>query len=137
MESGPSDVQAVPAVHVAEHWFQVRDLLEPVIVDGGYTADFVAHALMMRQMQLWVGEAYACVTQITVRPLGNACTVLFLAGEGVKDWFSGLMDVLEDWARQNGCVMVECHGRPGWAKMGASRGYEVSGVTVRKVLNGQ
>lgn len=129
-----SEVRAVPYTELVDVWPTVSASLAAVFEPVGYTEGHVINELFQRHMQLWVADEFACITEISVLPRWKVCTVLFLAGHGVTRWFDDLMDVLEAWARENGCKYTACHGRPGWKKLGGARGYDVVATSLRKQL---
>lgn len=58
----------------------------------------------------------AVITQISVWPTGMKTARLVAAGGVSIDKWVGEMSVIEEWARHNGCSLLEAGGRPGWIK---------------------
>ncbi len=76
--------------------------------------------IMQGEIQLWAvvdREIKAVVgTEIGEAPSGLVtCCVRFCVGAGFRKWIH-LLDVIEDYARANGCHRVETWARKGWAK---------------------
>ena len=71
------------------------------------------------------------VTQISRDAKGRLCTIVACGGHG---WprFGHLIDVLEKYARDEGCRAVEVCGRPGWARL---LNYRTTRIVLRKELD--
>lgn len=130
-------IEPIPSDQIVEHWPEVRESLKAAYEPAGYTGEYVATQLLMRNMQLWRGEKCACVTQINLYPRWKVATVLFLSGKDPLEWGDELMDTIEEWSKNMGCKYVEAHGRIGWSRLGAKRGYRRIWTTVRKEVDGQ
>lgn len=107
--------------------------------DGELAIDDVRAALDRRDMQLWLwldakGEAIgACVTEIKRYPRKAICHVII--GGGVdgrrEEWLPGLQ-VIERWARLQGCTGIHVDGRKAWVRLLA--GYTLKRVVLSKAL---
>lgn len=129
----------VPAHDVKHVWEESKAHIELALTqfDTGWGPTDILEKILTRDAQLWVipGRA-SVVTQIEVYPAHKVLLVLLVGGEGVTDWFEEMMDTLEEFGRSMGCKYVDAHGRPGWERVGKSRGYEKALVIVRKKLDG-
>jgi hypothetical protein len=70
--------------------------------------------------QLWVvwdgSQVIAAVlTRIVVLRSGKACRIIAAGGSRSKEW-TGLVSVIEDFAKREGCRKVTIEGRPGWER---------------------
>ena len=70
---------------------------------------------------LWVAYvnrnlASAAVTQIDKTECSKVCTLQACGGSGVNNWIQ-LLEVIESYARNNGCDCVRFMGRKGWARL--------------------
>lgn len=86
-------------------------------------------------MQLWVWqgkpEIYgALVTTIQSKGDKTWCLFLVLGGTRMNEWI-GLLPVIEDWARSQGCNEMRLYGRIGWAKV---TGYDIEWTKMSKKL---
>lgn len=103
---------------------------------GRYSANSIYHALLRRDMQLFVAESEGriravCVTEIRNYPQKRVGTIFLCAGEGVADWLPHLSQI-EGWMREKGCKEIDIYGRPGWAKLLPD--YQFARVMLRKEL---
>ena len=88
---------------------------------------------------LWVAYvnrelASAAVTQIDQTERSKVCTVLACGGSGVNNWIQ-LLELIETYARNNGCDLVRFMGRKGWKQLLPE--YRTDKVIMEKRLNGQ
>ena len=136
----PSDVSNEPIriVRIKEmlaEWDQVEPLLQRVLtrIDSGHTVDDVVTKIQYGDMQLWrVYEWQALVvTQITALPQHRVLSVVYLAGEGLKDWLAELTEALRHYAQQHSCKYVEAYGRDGWRKPTKPLGFTAAFSVIR------
>lgn len=124
---------------VPAFWTKVAPVLDRACdrSDGRYAVDDVLAALLRRDMQLWIAaddpsdgavEA-ACITEIIAYPREKRCGLVFCAGRAPACWLHHL-DVIEAWARDQGCAALELQGRPGWERL--LDGWEKTHVLLRK-----
>jgi hypothetical protein len=55
-------------------------------------------------------------------------------GSAMDEWMDETMLAFETIARQCGCTNLVIAGRPGWAKLGKSRGFKTRVITIVKEL---
>lgn len=106
----------------------VADVLQSALAYsiGGLTlADYKEH-VMMGDMQLWVGEGYAAVTEVLNYPRSRVVLV-HLAG-GKLDPLLEADSELEKFARIVGATGIEIIGRKGWVRALRDRGYKEAAV---------
>ena len=119
----PCSGSGVPAAEVPEVWKEASVLLEPAVNRslGRYDLNSLHAALLHREMQLWcVWDRVmiaAVLTQMNVWPTGmKTARVVMAGGMYMKKW-THMMDLIEQWAKANGCKYLEAGGRPGWKKV--------------------
>jgi hypothetical protein len=71
------------------------------------------------------------VTQIGRDTKGRLCTIVACGGAGWRR-FGHLIEVLENYARDEACRAIEVCGRPGWARL---LNYRTTRVVLRKELD--
>jgi hypothetical protein len=71
------------------------------------------------------------VTQIGRDTKGRLCTIVACGGAGWRR-FGHLIEVLENYARDEACGAIEVCGRPGWARL---LNYRTTRVVLRKELD--
>lgn len=117
---------------LAERW--VRDA-----VRAGATVETVEDYRAMceaRTAQLWTivedGQFIGCgITEIYDTAKGLTCAVPILACDRFEA-LEALFDVLERWAKEQGCVRLEGYGRHGWVRALKPAGWRVVAVCIEK-----
>jgi len=99
----------------------------------GYRAQCAA-----RTAQLWMmvehGQAIGCgITAIFTTSHGQTCEVSVASAERV-DAITCLIDVVGQWAKDEGCVRLEINGRDGWRRPLKEHGFVVVSVCLGKDL---
>ncbi len=133
----------VPKEAVAALWPWVEAYLAGAIERtlGTFTLETTKAQLIEGDRQLWiiVGEAplrevsAAIVTSLQEFPSGKkALQIELLGGVHVSAWFS-LKELLEDWAKKEGCSAALLWARKGWAKH--MKDYRVTHYLMHKELN--
>lgn len=113
----------IPSGDVGRAWA----VLEPFVTQaldehsgGRYLAADVYYSLTEQQRQIWVAMdgteiLGVVVTEIINYPQLKAAVVFALAGKRFADWFEHV-SIIEEWARSQGCAVIEMSGRRGWAR---------------------
>jgi len=95
--------------------------------------DCVEREVLNGDALLWVAHngviSAAAVTQITGVEHGKVCTIIACGGNGVLADI-GMIDRIEEYAKQEGCRSVLVYGRKGWAR--ALKDYRSHAVVLRK-----
>ena len=134
MQFGPVAPEAVEAVwpHAAPH------------LSGSFTRRVQAYDLdhlkeycLSGACQLWVafdgGRILgAAATLLTEEPLAKTCSIINLGGERLKEWIALLDDKLTEFARENGCQVVEAVTRKGFSRF--VPGFEEDGIVYIKAI---
>ena len=109
--------------------------------DDDWTAQDFLPYLRKAEMQLWVvlaeggGILGSAVTEVVRRPGGVVVESRALGGVSGEGWVPALVEVVEDWAREDvEALAVEVRGRPGLKKLFRPLGYDHEQVVVRKTL---
>jgi hypothetical protein len=94
-----------------------------------FTADDIKKGLINRPQQLWIaydeGEIYgAVVTEVFSYPLMKALIMHFTGGKKLMRWKKPMLELLQRFARDQGCSIIESYGRPGWEKVFKNDGYK-------------
>lgn len=75
--------------------------------------------------QLWIGGNpvdAVCITELIEYPRERACRLIFAAGE-IGRVLEG-QELVEAWARSQGCASIEIEGRRGWERMAPGFAFE-------------
>lgn len=94
-----------------------------------FTADDIKKGLINRPQQLWIaydeGEIYgAVVTEVFSYPLMKALIMHFTGGKKLMRWKKPMLELLQRFAKDHGCSVIESYGRPGWEKVFKNDGYK-------------
>lgn len=122
--------------HIAAEAIRHRALLEAALGyegSGLYTFRDVVDYLLSGRVHLWSDTKAAVVTCIHELPQGKSCTI-WLAG-GDLDQCLDIETKIVEYAREQGCKVVEIHGRPGWSRVLKERGYRAPKVTLCKRID--
>jgi hypothetical protein len=129
----------IPPAEVDAVW----PLVEPQIAAvcrrgrGKESPDDIRQALKARDQQLWLAWdgaiAAVAVTQIVRHPRKTCCRIRICAGRERRSWQAHIA-AIEAWARAKGCAAMELIARPGWSRVLARHGYEITHVFCEKEL---
>lgn len=122
-------------------WPIAYPFLEPAIKRTGGRLDeaTIFKGLMTGELVLWMifrgGPFAALVTQVFDWPSGlRVARCLLAGGTDHADWYKHF-DVVEVWAKEQGCTILEAWGRPGWEKsLSRERGWRRTGVEMEKKI---
>ena len=124
-------------------WASVWPLLAPAVAlyGGRYDQASVLEAIRRGDFQLWLAgpgndHRLALTTEIRVYPCQKWVNITFIGGNGLPLAFD-FLGTIEDWAQAQGCVGVECGGRHEWSRILKKRGYQETGRTYCKRLDGE
>jgi hypothetical protein len=70
------------------------------------------------------------ITTIQIKNDVKFCLFLAIGGTKMDEWFK-YINIVEEWAKSEGCEEMRIYGRPGWAK---KTGYEIEYVKMVKRL---
>lgn len=128
------DVELVDPSQVYGHWPKIEPLLKKALdaTEPGFSVDDVFPILVNDGAQLWkMGQWRGlCVTQVTDLPQYRMLCVLYLAGEGMREWLPVLVEKLREFAQANGCRYAEIYGRKGWERVLGGRAFTLIRITV-------
>lgn len=113
----------------------VAHLLQPAIDRGMdvLTLDDYRDRVLTGDMQLWVDEGYAAVTEVLNYPRSRVVLVHLAGGE--LDPLIEADGELEKFARIVGATGIEIIGRRGWVRALRDRGYKEAAVHVFKEVS--
>lgn len=141
MPTAPSDpaIYKLEPEHLPKVWSFLEKHLQSVVdrSHGDWTLEAIFNAMGNGALQLWMvwdgNEAKAVVgTELaTTETDHKICTMRFCAGDDSPRWLH-LLDIIEDWARHQGCRRMEAVARKGWAKRLAD--YKMTHVHLMKDL---
>lgn len=136
-------ISLVPREEVPHIWQTVGPMIDRAIeyYPGRMDSVDVFADILQRHLTLWVSllgqEIIGCaVTRIYQTPLAKVLSFEFLAGDDVDTWLEEGADVLNRYAYDEKCAMMECRGRFGWVPRLKKLGWESRAVFFeRTVIN--
>ena len=99
-----------------EWWPKALPIIEKAatVLNGTHTADDIRAGIENCEYHLWPGERSFVLTQIIIYPRKKALHI-FLAGGDLSEIMPRKQQ-MEDWARVQGCNLLQAVGRKGWDK---------------------
>jgi len=98
-----------------------------------HSYDDIVRGIMTGHMQLWPAENGCLVTEIIHHPKKQVLNV-FLGGGKMGDLL-GMYEPIEAWAKAQGCQSMTIHGRKGWEKVFAKRGWKFQQISLEKEID--
>jgi hypothetical protein len=128
----------VPTGHIPGIWQEVRAMIIAAAERTGRdTEKSVFESLCLGNSQLWLawddGPEALAITEMHQFPRRKVLRIVMMTGAHREKWL-GFLAIIEDWARNQGCDVVEPIARPGWKRILAPLGYRMSHVMLTKAL---
>lgn len=134
------NLRPVPAPEVESNWHFADAWVRAALQDrcSTDTAERLKELCLERSAQLWLIEdaeqvVGAIVTEIVETSNGLTCNFVTAAGSFRSDG-DMCLDVIEAWARTEGCVRLELTGRAGWQRCLKPHGWRQSAVVMEKEI---
>ena len=105
--------------NLPEWWERAKPALEDMAraSNGRESLETIRDALIDGRNQLWHEKGAFALTAIDDHPTGLVTfSFLGLVGKDREAWL-GVLDEMLDWAREQGCTMVQTLARPGWKRV--------------------
>ena len=136
----------IPTKELDKVWSLIeKDIRQALLYSGQLTnSDFVLQTAKQDKFQVWVLwdkkqkttlDKYfgVVVTELIQRQLGKVCHVYIMTGRQRQKW-QHLVKVVEDFAKENKCQIVELIARPGWQKVMNNFGFKRTHVVLEKQI---
>ncbi len=106
---------------------------------GAYTKQDLIEGVESNDMQLWNavkdGKVIGIeVTQIIQFPRKKVCNLLLTAGSDLGLWGGELLELIESFAKSQGCDLITGQGRKGWLKIASGFGFNKQYMAAAKVI---
>lgn len=113
-------------------WSKLKDYfaMSAEYTYGRFTGNDVREKLKSNLgQQLWIAhegeDVYGFViTEFCTYPQLKALVMHFTAGKELDKWKEPMLAVMQDYALNNGCDVIESLGREGWSKVFKQDGYK-------------
>ena len=135
-------ISGIPSERIDEVWLECEPYIEmgnDKSRDEMSVMDIYAR-LSEARMQLWLifdddKEIISVLTtEIIEYPRKTTCRIVTLGGQDLDLWVEQLLETLEEWALENGCVAMETVCRKGFIKKLERFGYENAYTVLVKEL---
>lgn len=114
-----------------ERW---RPELAAMLDTRFYDIQWLDEAILSYQLHLFSDEKSAIVASVKTYPTGaKECHVECACGE-LAHLIGPAISRVEQWAANQGCIVVTIQSREGWQKVMKSQGYEHHQTAIRKEL---
>lgn len=118
-----------------EDYHLIFNAIDPYIVGaakythGRYSAQDIKDTLYKTNQHLWIAYEDTVVygfvvTDFVEYPQIKTLIMHFTGGKQLPKWKNEMLEVLQSFAKVNGCDIIESYGRPGWAKVFKNDGYK-------------
>ncbi len=135
-------ISGIPSERIDEVWLECEPYIE---MGNGKSRDEMSvmdiyARLSEARMQLWLvfdddKEIISVLTtEIIEYPRKTTCRIVTLGGQDLDLWVEQLLETLEEWALENGCVAMETICRKGFTKKLEKFGYENAYTVLVKEL---
>ena len=128
-------ISLVPAEYIEKVWPSIETYMADAAVYsyGRYTSDDIKDVVLNGSRQLWVAfdgvDIYgAVVTQIVNYPRINVLAFHFIGGIEGLTWKTPMLLMLQKFARDHNCGVIESIGRSGWLKIFGPEGATHKGI---------
>lgn len=95
---------------------------------GRFEAEDIKENLKTKEQQLWIAfNDYikgAVVTEIIQYPRMRTLVMHFTGGKELQSWKQPMLNILQKYAKEKGCDVIESMGRSGWSKVFKDDGFK-------------
>ena len=136
----------IPIGELDKVWSLVeKDIKSALAYSGQLTdSDFVYETALEGKFQIWIiwdkdqkktVDKYfgVVVTEIIKRKFGKVCHIYIMTGKQRTKW-QHLITKVEDFAKEEGCKMMELIARPGWQRVLNAFDYKRTHVVLEKKI---
>lgn len=126
-------VSLVPHTHIEMIWPKIESFMKGAAdyTYGRFTVNDIKKDLLEKEnsQQLWIAfnsdDFYgAVITELWKYPQTKALIMHFTGGKKLLKWKQPMLEILQKFARDNGCEIIESYGRAGWEKVFKNDGYK-------------
>jgi hypothetical protein len=116
----------VPPERARDVWYIARDFIYAAMKRGNFGSfEAVRDKILWGNNLLWLvaedkvtgaGVAAVVVTEVHKTEWRKVCNIVACGGKGMKNWIH-FLEKIEDYAKAEGCDVVQVIGRPGWERV--------------------
>ena len=119
----PKDIDSI--------WSKVKPFMEVAAeyTYGRFTTNDIRTGYKEGNQQFWLaheGEEVLgfSITEVTDYPQTRALVMHFTGGKNLPLWKAPMLKDIQEFAKANGCDIIESYGRVGWGKVFKEDGYK-------------
>lgn len=124
-------VSLVPSDYIDEVWPKIEVYMQGAAdyTFGRFEVEDIYERLKSNEQQLWIAfdDANvihgAVVTEVFVYPRMTTLIMHFTGGVNLPKWKQPMLELLQRFAKENGCKVIESYGREGWGKIFKDDGF--------------
>lgn len=135
-------ISAVPTDLLDTAWPRLVGLLSMAfdMYPGRFDADDILNLCRSEEMAVWavIDETEiigAFTTRIAEYPRTRALVIDWVGGNHMQNWLDDVLSLLNDYAADCECGLIEGHGRSGWGRILKRHGFREECVSIRKDVN--
>lgn len=124
-------VSLVLPEHIESVWPSIETYMQGAAeyTFGRYTVEDIKKGLYEKPQHLWIAfkdnEMFGTVvTEVFEYPRMKALVMHFTGGKELTLWKSPMLEVLQKFAKDHGCNIIESYGRRGWGKVFENDGFK-------------
>jgi len=127
-------VSLVPLQYTEWVWPKIEEFMKGAAdyTYGRFDVDDIKNGVLQSEgkQQLWVAyeneeDVYgAVVTEVWQYPKMRTLIMHFTGGRELPKWKDDMLELLQRFAGDQGCDVIESYGRGGWAKVFQNDGYK-------------
>lgn len=95
---------------------------------GRFEAEDIKENLKEKEQQLWIAFDNsikgAVITEIIQYPRIRVLSMHFTGGKELQTWKQPMLNILQSYAKDKGCEVIESMGRNGWSKVFKDDGFK-------------
>lgn len=117
--------------HYGRVWPLIKEYMDGAAkyTYGRFTTEDILVGLIRGGQELWIAyedeKIYgAVVTEFMQYPQMKTLVMHFTGGIELPRWKNEMLELLQRFAQDNECKIIESYGRPGWAKVFEDDGYK-------------
>jgi hypothetical protein len=125
------EISIVPVEHIDSVWPSVEQYLKGAAdyTYGRFTVGDIKNRLYTAPQQLWIAydeeTVYGVVvTELTQYPQMRTLVMHFTGGTELPKWKNEMLQILQRFAKDQGCSVIESYGRIGWEKVFKNDGFK-------------
>lgn len=136
----------IPTKELDKVWGLIEKDIRKSLLYSGQLSDsaFVLQTAKEGKFQVWILwdkkqkttlDKYfgLVITEIIQKPLGKICHIYMMTGRQRNKWQHLIKDI-EEFAKNENCLMLELIARPGWQKVLNNFGYKRTHVVLEKQI---